>query len=159
MAPQALHGPAPTSHQGRSGLPKWIPYALAVTAVVIIGLIGALIFVLVRTPTASTPVAAPTTPSSSVSASSATSSSTAASSTSTPSQTVTVPTVPATGGALVKDAVDIYDVPDGVGNIIGVLHPGRRVDLVEPCRDGWCHVVLPEMPGGTGWVWGEFLAF
>lgn len=63
------------------------------------------------------------------------------------------------GEATVNGDVDIYDVPDGVGNVIGVLDRGRRVGLVEPCRDGWCHVVLPEMPGGKGWVWGEFLTF
>jgi hypothetical protein len=60
------------------------------------------------------------------------------------------------GTAVVKQAVDIYDAPDGVGNKIGgddfFLTPGRELRLVEPCRDNWCHLVIPEVPGG-GWGW------
>ena len=57
---------------------------------------------------------------------------------------------------MVNDAVDVYDIPDGVGNVIGVLHPGRRVSLVEPCRDGWCRLSADKT---SGWaqeaeVWG-----
>lgn len=124
--------------------------------VVVIGLVAALIFVLVGSSTTSQPVAAPTTPSPSTSSPSsvATSSPVPA-----PSETITTPTIPATGTAVVNSAVDIYDVPDGVGTVIGVLGQDRRAGLVEPCRDGWCHVAIPEMPGGTGWVWGEFLTF
>lgn len=53
-------------------------------------------------------------------------------------------------GVTVNGDVDLYDVPDGVGNIIGILRKGTSVELTEPCRDGWCHVK-------QGWVWGEFL--
>jgi hypothetical protein len=53
-------------------------------------------------------------------------------------------------GVTVNGDVDLYDVPDGVGNIIGMLRQGTTVQLVEPCREGWCHVQ-------NGWVWGEFL--
>jgi hypothetical protein len=50
----------------------------------------------------------------------------------------------------VNGDVDVYDVPDGVGTVIGMLAKGATVQLVEPCRDGWCHVQ-------NGWVWGDFL--
>jgi serine/threonine protein kinase len=156
------NAPAPEP-SARGGLPTWVPYALAAAAVVVIGLAAALVYVMTDSPATSTPVAASTQPSTSVASSPAASTSVASSAAQSPqpieSPAPTAPPVPAGGGALVRDAVDIYDVPDGVGNVIGVLHPGRRVNLVEPCRDGWCHVVLPEMPGGTGWVWGDFLAF
>jgi hypothetical protein len=58
--------------------------------------------------------------------------------------------------AAVADDVDVYDAPGGAGNVIGMLAKGSRVGLLEPCRDGWCHVKA-EVPGGQGWVWGEFL--
>jgi hypothetical protein len=57
--------------------------------------------------------------------------------------------------ATVTDDVDVYDVPDGVGSVIGVLAKGSRVPLLEPCRDGWCRVQA-NVPGGSGWVWGDF---
>jgi serine/threonine-protein kinase len=152
--------PASTPVPPRTGLPKWVPFALAATVVVVIGLIAALLFVLLRSSSPSNPVAAPSpSSSSSVTSSSSTGTPTPTSTPSVTSSAPTPPAVPPMGEATVNGDVDIYDVPDGVGNVIGVLDRGRRVGLVEPCRDGWCHVVLPEMPGGKGWVWGEFLTF
>lgn len=58
--------------------------------------------------------------------------------------------VAAQRGVTVNGDVDLYDGPDGVGNVIGMLRKGTTVQLAEPCRDGWCHVQ-------NGWVWGEFL--
>jgi serine/threonine protein kinase len=153
----------------RAGLPKWAPYAIGATAVVLIGLVVTVALTLFRTPSSTPTAAAPAStsaaPGSSAPLKTAVSETSSAAAPSTAPPPAPAPPAPppgtpqGTGEAVVKDAVDIYDIPDGVGNIIGVLHPGRRVSLVEPCRDGWCHVVLPEMPGGTGWVWGEFLGF
>lgn len=66
--------------------------------------------------------------------------------------------------------VDVYDVPGGNGNKIGILRAGRQVKLAAPggvpagpgttCKQpDWCDVVIPELPGGSGWVWDEFLKF
>ena len=146
----------------RAGLPKWVPYALAATAVVVIGLVAALIFVLADSPTTSAPVAAPTLIV--VDADDVVLGRDVASIAArlpSPRRRNAPPhhRFPRRGIGVVNSAVDIYDIPDGVGNVIGVLGRDRRVSLVEPCRDGWCHVCIPEMPGGTGWVWGEFLTF
>ena len=56
--------------------------------------------------------------------------------------------------------VDVYDVPGGVGTVIGMLEggEGQRVQLGSGCKeDRWCNVVWPAGPGGTAWVWGDFL--
>jgi serine/threonine-protein kinase len=144
----------------RARLPRWVPYALVLAVIAVVGLVAVLIFVM-SSSNGGNPVATSTPPS--AAATSTSSAPTTPSTTAPPTTAQATPTsAPAAGGGgvgTVVDAVDIYDVPDGVGNVIGVLHPGRQVTLVEPCRDGWCHVVLPEMPGGTGWVWGEFLKF
>lgn len=61
------------------------------------------------------------------------------------------PQPPPQGQAVtVRLTVELYNLPDGVGQKIGDLAaqtPG--VTLLEPCRDNWCHVTWP---GGTGWV-------
>jgi uncharacterized protein YraI len=60
----------------------------------------------------------------------------------------------------VTSDVDVYDVPGGNGNKIGVLRSGRQVPLVGSCKpNDWCDVVIPELPGGSGWVWDQFLKF
>ncbi len=54
--------------------------------------------------------------------------------------------------------VDAYDSPGGTGTVIGTLHGGERVNLGSGCRDdNWCNVSFPGGPGGTAWVWGDFL--
>jgi hypothetical protein len=56
--------------------------------------------------------------------------------------------------------VDVYDVPGGVGNIIGMLEGGngQRVQLGSGCKgDNWCNIVWQAGPGGKAWVWGDFL--
>jgi hypothetical protein len=56
--------------------------------------------------------------------------------------------------------VDVYDVPGGVGNVIGMLEggEGQQVKLGSGCKgDNWCNVVWQAGPGGTAWVWGDFL--
>ena len=80
------------------------------------------------------------------------------------------PQAPIVPGATVTSDVDVYDVPGGNGQIIGMLRSGRQVKLATdnglPAAPGqtckpkdWCHVVIPELPGGSGWVWDEFLKF
>lgn len=47
--------------------------------------------------------------------------------------------------------VDLYDVPGGGGQVVGMLRAGTRgVRLRQPCADGWCSVIWP---GGQGWVY------
>jgi uncharacterized protein YraI len=60
--------------------------------------------------------------------------------------------------AAVTGDVDVYDVPGGVGTVIGMLEQGNNVPLLAECQEGWCNVQA-DVPGGKGWVWGEFLAF
>lgn len=59
--------------------------------------------------------------------------------------------------ATVIQDVDIYDVPDGVGTpYSGVfLDDGEQYDLVEPCRENWCHLYIDFIPGGTGWAYQD----
>jgi hypothetical protein len=65
---------------------------------------------------------------------------------------------PAQAVATVTGDVDIYDAPGGNGNKVGVLRSGRQVKLVGTFKpNDWCNVVLPELPAGSGWVWGTFL--
>lgn len=67
--------------------------------------------------------------------------------------TTTAKPPPATPKATVIADVDVFDGPDGVGTETGIfLRTGRVLDLVEPCRRDWCHLVIPEAPGGQGWV-------
>lgn len=56
--------------------------------------------------------------------------------------------------------VDVYDTPGGTGAVIGMLEggEGQRVDLGSGCRDdNWCNIAFGAGPGGTAWVWGDFL--
>lgn len=56
--------------------------------------------------------------------------------------------------------VDAYDVPGGGGSVVGVLQggEGQRVQLGSGCKDdNWCNVVFAGGPGGTAWVWGDYL--
>jgi hypothetical protein len=70
------------------------------------------------------------------------------------------PPAPGPATSTVKDDVDVYDVPGGVGKIRGILRKNSVVALVEPCRsDNWCHVEGTAVPTGRGWVWGDFLDF
>lgn len=61
---------------------------------------------------------------------------------------------------VVDEDVDVYDVPGGVGNVIGILRVNSRVELVGDCRpQDWCQVKSPAVPGGQGWVWGHLKGF
>jgi hypothetical protein len=54
----------------------------------------------------------------------------------------------------------VYDVPGGVGTVIGMLEggEGQHVQLGSGCKgDNWCNIVWQAGPGGKAWVWGDFL--
>ncbi len=62
--------------------------------------------------------------------------------------------------ATVNKPDNIYDQPDGNGNVYldnngnPIFKPVGQVQLVEPdlCRNDWCHVVAPEVPG-PAWIY------
>ena len=73
-----------------------------------------------------------------------------------PQQPAAAPQQPAPAAqsntATVTGDVDIYDVPGGVGNVIGMLDGGEGQQVQANCRDdNWCEV------SGQGWVWGDFI--
>ncbi|OBK72238.1 SH3 domain-containing protein [Mycobacterium sp. 1274761.0] len=53
--------------------------------------------------------------------------------------------------------VDVYDSPGGTGAVTGMLRSGDHVNLGSGCGDNWCNVAFAAGPGGTAWVWGDFL--
>jgi hypothetical protein len=64
--------------------------------------------------------------------------------------------VPPQRMATVTSDVDLYDVPGGVGTVIGMLEGGSTVPLITCREDQWCRVGAGN---GQGWVWGEFLTY
>jgi hypothetical protein len=72
-----------------------------------------------------------------------------------------------TMATVVGENVDVYniaagDVPDPddpnapVGVKIGELQVGRQVELAGACNpQDWCKVLVPELTGGVGFVWGH----
>jgi hypothetical protein len=60
------------------------------------------------------------------------------------------------GGApvvTVKQDVDVYQQPGGVGQPIGILKAGSRPQMYETRPDQWCRLAGNQVPGGGGWVW------
>jgi hypothetical protein len=59
----------------------------------------------------------------------------------------------------VVQPVNVYAVPDGKGTKLDLngknwfLDKGQRFELLEPCRDNWCHLTVPQAPGGKAWVY------
>lgn len=51
--------------------------------------------------------------------------------------------------AIISD-VDLYDVPGGVGRVMGILRQGQKYPLVGCRDDNWCQL-------SVGWVWGSFV--
>jgi hypothetical protein len=72
---------------------------------------------------------------------------------------------PAQGtAAVVGEDVDVYNIAHGeepdengvAGVIIGTLRVGQQVGVPGPCNpNDWCKVSSPEIPGGTGFVFGH----
>ncbi|MCV7424780.1 SH3 domain-containing protein [Mycobacterium yunnanensis] len=75
-----------------------------------------------------------------------------------PSSSSATPPPPAGTSATATGDVDVYDAPGGGGNVTGTLRQGRSVQLVERRPDNWCHVTGASVPGGDGWVWGDFIS-
>jgi hypothetical protein len=72
------------------------------------------------------------------------------------------PPTPAPGSAATPKAtvtadVDVYDAPNGTGNKLPdvSLQAGSTYDLITPCAENWCHLTIPEAPGGSGWVYED----
>lgn len=69
------------------------------------------------------------------------------------------PATPAKATVTVQQNSDVYDAAGGGGNRLGpetyFLKPGRTLDLIAPCSDDWCNLVIkdPEVPAGNGWVY------
>lgn len=57
----------------------------------------------------------------------------------------------------VTSDVDVYDAPNGTGKKINgiFLHQGSKYDLIAPCSDNWCHLTIPEVQSGAGWVYQD----
>lgn len=86
-----------------------------------------------------------------------------------PLSCITQPDAPAAKpiATVVGENVDVYniaagDVPDPndpnapVGVKIGELQVGRQVELAGACNpQDWCKVLVPELKGGVGFVWGH----
>ncbi len=51
--------------------------------------------------------------------------------------------------AIISD-VDLYDIPGGVGRVIGILRSGQEYPLIQCRTDDWCQL-------SEGWVWGAFV--
>jgi hypothetical protein len=70
---------------------------------------------------------------------------------------------PGTQQMAVNGDVDVYDVPGGDGNVIGMLdfdEEGkftRSVNMYSCTADNWCEITYTTGPNGRGWVWGDFL--
>ena len=67
------------------------------------------------------------------------------------------PATPAAKTVKVSGDVEIYDVPGGDGKVIGTLRKDTQVEVLERKPDNWDHVASASMPGGSGWVWGDFI--
>jgi hypothetical protein len=68
-------------------------------------------------------------------------------------QPPTNPPPPPTPTATVTSDVDLYDVPGGNGNIIGMLRQGQVIKVVKACpSEDWCDLTDPK-----GSAWGSFL--
>jgi hypothetical protein len=68
------------------------------------------------------------------------------------------PVTPAKATVTIQQNSDVYTAADGatrVGPESYFLHPGRTLELVAPCVDDWCNLVIPdpEVPGGKGFVY------
>jgi hypothetical protein len=54
------------------------------------------------------------------------------------------------------DEVDVYDVPDGVGKVVGTVAKDKGVQVNADCQpDTWCLIRGVAVPTGQGWIWGH----
>ncbi len=61
---------------------------------------------------------------------------------------------PAKPSVTVLQDSNVYDAPEGnrIGGDNFFLNDGEKYDLVAPCANDWCHLVIPAVPGGKGFV-------
>ena len=69
-----------------------------------------------------------------------------------PPAAIITPVQPVTQMATIISDVDLYDVPGGVGRVIGVLRRGQQYPFGGCRSDRWCQLT------GVGWVWGDFVS-
>ncbi|AQA04685.1 hypothetical protein BVC93_22230 [Mycobacterium sp. MS1601] len=68
------------------------------------------------------------------------------------------PDEPALPTSTVSGDVDVYAQPGGVGQPVGILRGGQSVEVLERRGDNWVRVSGAGVPGGSGWVWGDFIS-
>lgn len=59
--------------------------------------------------------------------------------------------------AKITEDVDIYSAPGGEGEPFGVVPAGIKVFVKARQPDNWVQIVSEEIPGKSGWVWGDFV--
>ena len=65
--------------------------------------------------------------------------------------------VPAPAATAITADVDVYRQPGGVGEPYGVARAGAKVKVLQRHDDNWVQVQGDGIPGGSGWVWGDFV--
>ena len=66
------------------------------------------------------------------------------------------PGAPSKTAFVVDEDVNVYDVPGGNGNIIGILQKDKGVQVNADCKpQDWCLVRGVAVPTGQGWIWGH----
>lgn len=65
---------------------------------------------------------------------------------------------PAQATATITGDVDIYAVPDGDTQIMGMMRKDTPVMPLEKNQEGWCKLQGILRGGRDGWVWGEFVS-
>ena|GEM_PF-3344895 len=53
--------------------------------------------------------------------------------------------------------VDIYAQPGGQGKPYGMVSKGTQVEVKVRQDDRWVKIAGPNVPGGSGWVWGDYV--
>ena len=64
---------------------------------------------------------------------------------------------PAPAATAITADVDVYRQPGGVGEPYGVARAGTTVKVLQRHDDNWVQVQGDGIPGGSGWVWGDFV--
>jgi hypothetical protein len=65
---------------------------------------------------------------------------------------------PAAAGATITGDVDIYKSPGGGGKPYDMVRSGTKVTVDTRQSDNWVKISGDGVPGGSGWVWGDFVS-
>jgi hypothetical protein len=68
------------------------------------------------------------------------------------------PPAPAPAANTITADVDVYDVPGGAGKVVGMARSGTKVKVEVRNDDNWVKVSGSGVPGGSGWIWGDFVS-